>query len=300
MTRTETSALAIAAAAHVALFGLLSVGFLATPNPDTLKPQPIEVSFAEDVALESAAPVISSEAEAAKKSPVEAPVEPDTAPPEPVTEPEPEPRPAPPQPAPPQPKPAPAKPRPTPPKPAPAPAAKPKPAPPAKPAPASKPAKPAKTASAAPASNPRQQPKRNVRPTGNLDGLDLGRTNNRQGTATTPPAATMSAQASANIGSAIQRQVQPCADRQVNPGPGADKIRVTVNLRLNRDGSLAAPPRISGHDGVDGSNERYVTRVDDAVRAIFAGCSPLRGLPDELYDVPRGWKSFTLRYRLRT
>jgi outer membrane biosynthesis protein TonB len=284
MSRTETSALAIAAAGHVVLFGVLIwAGAINPPDPKELKPQPIEVSFAEDVALESAAPVISSEAEAAKKSPVEAPVEPDTAPPEPESEPEPV-----------------AKPQPAPPKPAPAPAAKPKPAPPSKPAPAtSKPAPPAKTAAKAPATNPRQQPNRNVRPTGNLDGLDLGRTNNRQGTATTPPA-TMTGQAAADIGSAIQRQVQPCADRQVNPGPGADKIRVTVNLRLNRDGSLAAPPRITGHDGVDASNERYVTRVDDAVRAIFAGCSPLRALPDELYDVPRGWKSFTLRYRLKT
>jgi hypothetical protein len=108
----------------------------------------------------------------------------------------------------------------------------------------------------------------------------------------------MSAQAAADIGSAIQRQVQPCANRQVNPGPGADQIRVVVNLRINRDGSLAGPPRIVGHTGVDDSNQRYVTRVDDAVRAIFAACSPLRGLPDELYDVPNGWKSFTLRYRL--
>jgi outer membrane biosynthesis protein TonB len=227
--------------------------------------------------------VISSEEEAAKKSPVEAPVEPDSAPPEPVSEPEPA-----------------AKPQPAPPKPAPAPAEKPKPAPPAKPAPASKPAPPAKTASAAPKSNPRQQPRRDVRPTGNLDGLDIGHTNNRNnGTATTPPAA-MTGKAAADIGSAIQRQVQPCADRQVNPGPGADQIRVKVNLRINRDGSLAGPPRIMGHTGVDEANERYVTRVDDAVRAIFAGCAPLRGLPAELYDVPRGWKSFTFNYKLKS
>ena len=284
LTRSEIGGLAVAAIGHAVLFGLLSVGFLATPNAETLKPQPIAVSFAEDVALESAAPVISSEAEAAKKSPVEAPVEPETAPPQPVAEPEPEPV---------------AKPQPAPPKPAPAPAAKPKPAPPAKPAPLSKsaPAKaaPARPAPAAPASNAR----RPVRPTGNLDGLDLGRTNNRNATATTPPAA-MTGKAAADIGSAIVRQTQPCANRQVNPGPGADQIRVIVNLRLNRDGTLAGPITIRGHEGVDDTNQRYVTRVDDAVRAIFAGCSPLRGLPAELYDVPRGWKSFTFRYRLKS
>lgn len=268
LTRSEMAGLVVAAIGHVGLFGLLSVGFLATPNPQKLVSTPIAVSFAEDVGLESTAPVISSEPEAAKKSPVEAPVEPDSAPPEPVSEPEPA-----------------AKPQPTPPKPAPAPLAK--------------PAPPSKPTTAAPAANPRQKPRNAVRPTGNLDGLDLGRTNNRtNSTSTNPPAAKMSAQAAADIGSAIQRQVQPCANRQVNPGPGADQIRVVVNLRINRDGSLAGPPRIVGHTGVDDSNQRYVTRVDDAVRAIFAACSPLRGLPDELYDVPNGWKSFTLRYRL--
>lgn len=268
LTRSEIGGLVVAAAGHVVLFGILSVGFLATPNAEKLKPQPIAVSFAEDVGLESTAPEISSEAEAAKKSPVEAPVEPDSAPPEPVSEPEPV-----------------AKPQPSPPKPAPAPDAK--------------PAPPSKPTTAAPAANPRQQPRRNVRPTGNLEGLDLGR-GNRDGTALTPPATKISAQGVADISSAIQRQVQPCANRQVNPGPGADQIRVVVNLRINRDGSLAGPPRIVDHVGVTDENRRYVTRVDDAVRAIFAQCAPLRGLPPELYDVQGGWKSFTLRYRLKS
>lgn len=297
MTRSEAGAFAIAIAAHGGLLWVMSLG-IRTPDAEALKPQPIEISLAEDVALESTAPVISSEAEAAKKSPVEAPVEPESAPPEPVAEPEPAPRP---QPAPPKPQPAP--PKPTPPKPAakPAPTAKPQPAPPKPAAPAkTRPAPTQKPVAAATASNARPQRPRPVRPTGALDGLDIGRTNNRnQGKAVTPPAATMSAQAAANIGSAIQRQVQPCADRQVLPGPGAERIRVVVNLRLNRDGSLAGPPRIVGHDGVDDGNRRYVTRVDDAVRAIFAGCSPMEGLPAELYAVPNGWQSFTLRYRIK-
>jgi outer membrane biosynthesis protein TonB len=267
LTRSEIGGLAVAVALHAALFKLLSIGFLESPNPDMLVSTPIAVSFAEDVGLESAAPVISSEPEAAKKSPVEAPVEPDSAPPEPVSEPEPA-----------------AKPQPSPPKPAPAPNAK--------------PAPPSKPVTAAPASTPKQPTRRAVRPTGNLDGLDLGRSNNRQGSATTPPAAKMSAKAMADIGSAIQRQVQPCANRQVNPGPGADQIRAVVNLRINKDGSLAGPPRIVDHTGVTDDNRRYVERVDDAVRAIFASCAPFRGLPAELYEVPNGWKSFTLRYRL--
>jgi hypothetical protein len=112
------------------------------------------------------------------------------------------------------------------------------------------------------------------------------------------PAAKIGAQQLANIASAILRQVQPCANRQVTPGPGAERIRVAINLHLNKDGSLAAAPRVVGHSGVDGENERYVDRVDDLAIATFKGCSPLRGLPAELYDVPGGWSNFTLRYKL--
>ncbi len=108
----------------------------------------------------------------------------------------------------------------------------------------------------------------------------------------------MGAQAAADIGSAILRQVQPCANRQVTPGPGAERIRVAINLKLNRDGSLAARPRVVGHSGVDDDNSRYVARVDDLAIATFVGCAPLRGLPPELYEVQNGWSSFTLRYKL--
>ncbi|CAM3386876.1 hypothetical protein SPZE110945_18680 [Sphingomonas zeae] len=112
------------------------------------------------------------------------------------------------------------------------------------------------------------------------------------------PAAKMGAAEASNIASAIKRQVQPCANRQVNPGPGAERIRVKINLHINPDGSLAAEPRVTGHTGVDGDNERYVDRVDALAIATFKGCSPLRGLPKELYDVPNGWRNFTLIYKL--
>jgi hypothetical protein len=38
--------------------------------------------------------------------------------------------------------------------------------------------------------------------------------------------------------------------------------------------------------------------VDRAAIATFTGCAPLRGLPPELYDVPRGWKVFILTYHM--
>jgi hypothetical protein len=113
-----------------------------------------------------------------------------------------------------------------------------------------------------------------------------------------PASAAMSAEAMSSITAAIQRQIQPCANRQVNPGPGANRITVRLNLKLNRDGSLAARPVVAGTLGVDNENNRYEERVKDLAIAAFTGCSPLLGLPEELYDVPRGWSNFIFRYKL--
>ncbi|WP_137864395.1 MULTISPECIES: cell envelope biogenesis protein TolA [unclassified Sphingomonas] len=271
MDRAEGAGLTVALIGHAVLFGVLSVGFLATPNPAELKPQPIEVTLADKVALESTTPAVSTEDQKIDYAPEPAPGAPQPAPARPEPEPEV------------------AKPNPAPPKPAPAPVPNAKPQPPAKPVKAP--------------TSPSTRPEPNRKPSLDLDNMikNIGG-GPKPNTATNPnpPGAVMSREAAANIGSAIQRQVQPCADRQVSPGPGADRIWAVVNLQINRDGSLSSPPRIVRHDGVDDENQRYVTRVDDAVRAIFAGCSPLRGLPLELYDVPNGWKSFTLRYRIKS
>jgi hypothetical protein len=112
------------------------------------------------------------------------------------------------------------------------------------------------------------------------------------------PGAVMTAQASASIGQAIARQVQPCADRQVYPGPGAERIVTPISLRLNRDGSLIGRPRVGRQRGLDDENSRYAQRVADLAVNAFVSCAPLRGLPQELYDVPRGWSNFTMNYRL--
>ncbi|MFN3776059.1 cell envelope biogenesis protein TolA [Sphingomonas parapaucimobilis] len=334
MERGERTGLAIAVAGHIVLFGLLSVGFLSTPNPEKLKVTPIDISLVKDVALDAASPTPNQQA-AQSVAPEEGAPE-DAAPPEPV-EAEPEPQPAPPPPAPqpkpqpkpqprPEPKPEPApKPRPVPkpePKPKPVERPQPKPQPKPKPAPARPaPAKPVREAKPAPARPTRSEAKpaaapkpttpargsgksetaKTTRPRGShlgadfLKGLSADPSPSRSQAA---PAARIGAQQLANIASAILRQVQPCANRQVTPGPGAERIRVAINLHLNKDGSLAAAPRVVGHSGVDGENERYVDRVDDLAIATFKGCSPLRGLPAELYDVPGGWSNFTLRYKL--
>ena len=328
MDRAETVGLGVAVAGHVVLFGLLSVGFLATPNPEKLRATPVEVSLVPEVALESAAPQPAAEpaqSTAPEEGPPEDAAPPEPAPPKPAP---PEPRPAPPQPAPaPKPQPAPPqpapKPQPAPPKPAPAPKPAPKPDPkPPQPRPAPQPkaaAQPkaapkaalAKSARPAAASKPaasaakkgtgRTQTASAARPRGSrlgddfLKGLSADPSPARD---PNPPAQRVGPQQAANIASAIQRQIKPCADRNVSPGPGAGRIRVEINLRINRDGSLAARPTVRGHTGVDDDNRRYVDRVDDLAVAAFTGCAPLRGLPPELYDVPGGWSNFTLRYKL--
>jgi hypothetical protein len=108
-----------------------------------------------------------------------------------------------------------------------------------------------------------------------------------------------SASAMASIQQAIRRQIQPCADRQVNPGPGANRIRVTLNLRLSRGGRLVRPPEVVRTSGVDDENARYEDRVKDLAVAAYTGCAPLSGLPSELYQTAQGgWSNINMTYRL--
>ena len=113
-----------------------------------------------------------------------------------------------------------------------------------------------------------------------------------------PAAATFDARAKASVAALFQRLVQPCADSQVNPGDGANRIRVTVNLRLRPNGSLASASvvRVSG---VDDDNGRYEERVKDLAVAVYRECAPFRGLPPELYKTDQGgWSNINLTYKL--
>ena len=145
-----------------------------------------------------------------------------------------------------------------------------------------------------PAAKPAQ-----TRATGRLAGLLKGVSDRESDSrSTAPPAAVMNAQAAASIGSLIRRQVQPCADRMVNPGPGASRIKVRINLKLNRNGSLQSPPTVEGDSGLDDENRRYAQRVKEMAIAAFTSCSPLRGLPPDLYAVSNGWSDFDMIYNL--
>ena len=283
-------AIGLSLLAHIVLFTILS---LLPPSPPPPPVAPMDVTIADDVGLKAGAPNTTIDPAESKAPDIGNPE--DSAPPAPAED---KAEPAPPKPQPeaaPPPKPAPvAKPepkKPAPPAPKPAPKAQPKPAVAAPAKPAVKPGK--GTGSTAEAIKPKAR------------GLNFGSdyfkgasTKPSPATGTAPKSATMSQQAAMDIGAKIKQQVQPCANRQVNPGPGAERIRVTIRLKINRDGTLASRPLIVGHDGVDDDNRRYQRQVDDRAIATFMGCQPLRGLPPELYDVPNGWSDFSLRYKL--
>jgi len=264
--RAEAQGLGAALAGHLALFGALSLGLAGARLPP-LAADPIEVSLV-DIGLLSSSPAPAAAAAAPELGMI------DEAPP-PAPQPEPVPVAAQPPPA---PSPAPA--RPVPP-------------------PQATPVK-AKAAAALPSRNPGATPKaKAATPRATRIDRDFLKGLGDPAATGPAPAATMSADALAGIKAAIERQIQPCADRQVDPGPGANQIRVTLNLRLNRDGSLARPPSVVRTAGVSAANGRYEARVRDLAVAAYSGCAPLTGLPLALYRTETGgWSNLNMTYRL--
>lgn len=293
MDRAEKTGLGIAVAGHVVLFGLLSVGFLATPNPMSLKSSPMEVALTDDIGMVSTAPSITPPAQS---------VAPDLGPPEDAAPPslaDAAPLPLPPTPQPdaaPPPRPSDvAKPQPR--KPAPEKPDRAEPTPPkreASPKPKAQPEKAKSTGS--------DRSSERERPRGSRLGDDFlkGITDQvSESKSQTPSASSISPQVLAGLEAAIRRQIQPCADRQVNPGPGANEIVTVLNLRLNRDGTLARAPRVVRQEGVNEGNSRYSRRVIDLGIAAFKGCAPLK-LPQEYYQTSNGgWSNINYHWQLR-
>ena len=292
MDRAESTGLGVALIAHLAVLAWLSSNWLAKPVPPKPLAVPVTVSLVDTVALQSSAPA-TVEAAPSQAPDLGPPEEAAPPPPEPAP---PEPRPSPPEPAPPKPQPAPkpaevAAPKP----PQPKPAAKPAPAL-AKTPPQPAPAKPAPKQLAA------NDAAKAARPRGSRlsDELLKGLTDTPSPSKTVAPkGAVIDAKALASIQDAIRRQIQPCADRQVNPGPGANEIVTTLNLRLNPDGSLADDPKVVRQAGLDGENNRYARRVIDLGIAAFKACSPLK-LPSEYYQTANGgWGNINYNWQLR-
>jgi hypothetical protein len=319
MERAEKIGLGVATAGHVLLFGLLSAGFLATPNPLKLKTPPMEVSMVDEVALQSTAPQISTAPPPPSIAPEQGPTE-DAAPapePEPAPEPTPQPTPAPPKP---QPKPTPpkevAKPAPEKPKPAPAKKevakAKPKPAP-EKPTPKAKPtpakaapakaktdtkakadAKPAAKASTksttkakadvparASGQGKADKPKGSLLGNDFLKGIDTSADAPRRPPAPAPAAAMGAAQKSA-LDAELRRQLKP--HWRPPSGADADKLVTLLEVRLDKSGAVIGTPQVIDQLGVTASNRPQAKlHAERAIQAVKLA-SPFRNMPPEFYD----------------
>ena len=288
MERAEKIGLGVATAGHVLLFGLLSVGFLATPNPLKLNSPPMDVSLVDEAALQSAAPQISTQPPPPSVAPEAGPTE-DAAPaPVPETAPIPEPQPTP---APPPPKPAPAKrdvakvqpkPKPAPEKPA------------AKQTPSK--AKPAPAATKA-TQKPAAKPKPNAparasgqgkaeKPRGSLLGKDFLKGINTEADAprkaAPPPAATMGPAQKAALDRLIGDQIY----RHLKLPSGADveQLVAFLEVKIDRNGRVIGRPEVIDVQGQTASNKPQVSIYKErAVQAVMQA-SPFQGLPDEYYE----------------
>lgn len=289
--RREGTGLGLAIVGHAILFGLLSVGFLSTPNPLKLEPTPIEISLTDEVSLKSEAPAIQKEAPAERLAEVPGPVELDTPPPAPQPDPQPI-----------------ARPDPTPPKPVPAPQPRPQPRPVPKAAPRKTPPTPAKAepkaraqpraaqpqakaqakTTASQSSAPARSASRAARPTGRLTGIVDGLTDQpSKGKATTPPASQIGAAVKSALAAEVIRQLRP--HWRAPTGADVELLRTQVEIRLNRDGTLAAPPRVIGQTGVTASNRPQADLHKERALSAAKLAAPFR-LPAEYFEA---WKLIT-------
>lgn len=270
MDRSERIGLGISTAGHVLVFGALSLGLLQTSI--TLPPptQAIDVSIADEVALQSMTPNPVTQPPEAAAAPEIGAVEPDATPPQPV-----EAQPVvPPPPAPkaiePPPKPRPVErvqARPVPAKPVPA-------------TPAPSKALPAKVAPPKPTAKPQRAPRL---------GSDFlkGLANDAP---PKPAAAAAPSGSNAPMGIEAARSLNAEINRQIKPfwrppsGADADRLVTLLSVHLDRNGGVVGQVEVVGQQGVTASNRAQAElHAERAVQAVMRA-SPFNNLPPQFYD----------------
>lgn len=109
--------------------------------------------------------------------------------------------------------------------------------------------------------------------------------------AATPGARRPDARIVASLEQAIRAQIAPCWSPPVG---GADVAGMTavLRIRLNRDGSIAAPPELVSQTGATAENAAYARAFVDSARRAVLRCTPL-SLPPDLYGL---WRDFELNF----
>lgn len=271
MQRADATGLGVAAAGHVVLFGVLSLGLIVAPKPVPPLTQPVDIQIVDEVGLKDTAPNPSTVEPAPSVAPeVGPPVEAPAPEPAPIPTPKVAPAPTPPKLAPPKPTPKVA---------TPAPAAKPAPKPVAKATTKTTPAPP-RLKLALDLSRPD-----GTTPRGSRLGSDfLKGVSDRPstGTAQTPRAAAGPA-VEASLAREVLRQLKP--HWKAPTGADAEQLRTTLSISLTRDGQVASV-RVVETTGVTDSNRGQVRLHQEAAVKAVRLAAPFV-LPAELYDA---WK----------
>lgn len=249
MEKAEKIGLGIAAAGHVALFGVLSLSILNTTN-DAFRNKPIEVMIADEVGLESAAP------DPAKITPATS-VAPELGAPEESSFVKPEPLPEPPKSE-----------------------AKPKPA--VAPAPVSREPRrrPDKPASTTAKSEPKPQPK----PRGSRLGDDF-----LKGVTDAPSVSRnqniAAEKASPAAVASLERELYRLIKQKWRPPTGADAelLRTKVTARLDSSGRIIGTPTATT-TGITPSNRSQVDVHQERAIAAVQLAAPFTTFPEKYYD----------------
>lgn len=106
-----------------------------------------------------------------------------------------------------------------------------------------------------------------------------------------PKGLRVSPRAMATLEQAIRSQVAPCWNPPIG---GADVAEMTavLRIRLNRDGTVAAPPEFVSQTGATAANQAYARAFVETARRAVLRCTPLQ-LPDDLYV---HWREFELNF----
>ncbi|MDM7956376.1 cell envelope biogenesis protein TolA [Blastomonas sp.] len=287
MEKSERLGLSVAVVAHVALFGVLSLG-IASRSELKMPTEPISVQLTDEVGLVSTAPSPSQEAATATAPELAPEIEKA----QPAPEPEPTPAPAVKRPEPPAPR---AVERPSPPKPKaaerPRPAPVPKPArstppPPAKPQPKAaekpKPAAPADTSDRRRPDRPAAQPaaKAPRAPRIGKDFLEGVTDKASTSRSQTPPASVAGPAVVASLQRELLRQVKP---HWVPPtGADADQLRTKVTVRLDESGNIVGSPSATT-TGVTSSNRAQEGLHKERAIAAVRRAAPFK-FPPQFYS----------------
>jgi outer membrane biosynthesis protein TonB len=106
-----------------------------------------------------------------------------------------------------------------------------------------------------------------------------------------PKQAKLSAIQAATLEQAIRAQIAPCWNPPIG---GADVAEMTavLRIRLNRDGTVAAPPEFVSQTGATAGNQAYARAFVETARRAVLRCSPLQ-LPADLFSY---WREFELNF----